>query len=97
LICMLFLLTDCWDRIEIDQRGFVVGVAIDYANASKHKFKGTYQIVVPSGLKQSSQGQSGSGSSGKAYFNLQLKVYLINRLPIMIPLIQELYKFWRKV
>ncbi|WP_261305671.1 Ger(x)C family spore germination protein [Paenibacillus andongensis] len=70
LLCIIFFLTGCWDRIEIDQRGFVVGVAIDYTNNSKHKFKGTYQIVVPSGLKQSSQGQSGSGSSGKAYFNL---------------------------
>lgn len=69
LICTLFLLTGCWDRIEIDQRGFVVGVAIDYTNTLKHKLKGTYQIVVPSGLKQSS-GQSGSGGSGKAYFNL---------------------------
>lgn len=70
LICIIFLLTGCWDRIEIDQRGFVVGVAIDYSNTQKHKFKGTYQIVVPSGLKQSSQGKSGSGSSNKAYFNL---------------------------
>ncbi|MDF2648608.1 MAG: hypothetical protein K0Q73_4413 [Paenibacillus sp.] len=70
LICFIFLLTGCWDRIEIDQRGFVVGVAIDYSDTLKHKFKGTYQIVVPSGLKQSSKGQGGSGGSGKAYFNL---------------------------
>lgn len=71
LCCALFLLTGCWDRIEIDQRGFVVGVAIDFnENRSKNKYKGTYQIVVPSGLRKSSQGQSGAGSPGKAYFNL---------------------------
>ncbi|MEW9701555.1 Ger(x)C family spore germination protein [Paenibacillus sp. SI8] len=65
------LLTSCWDRVEIDQRGFVVGVAIDQAepNDKNHKYTGTYQIVIPGGIKQSNRGASG-GSSGKAYFNI---------------------------
>ncbi|UJF35034.1 Ger(x)C family spore germination protein [Paenibacillus hexagrammi] len=63
------VLTGCWDRVEIDQRGFVTGVAIDKNQSKdKHKYKATYQLVSPSGLKQGSQG--GGGSTSKAYFNL---------------------------
>lgn len=77
------MLTGCWDRVEIDQRGFVVGVAIDKPTTGKEahdghsadRYRVTYQIVIPSAMKQSSgkSGGAGSGSgsgSGKAYFNI---------------------------
>ncbi|MFD0692869.1 Ger(x)C family spore germination protein [Paenibacillus sp. GCM10027628] len=73
LSCFILFATGCWDRVEIDQRGFVVGVAIDLALPnSKHKYFGTYQIVVPGGLKQTTSGPAGGGgsTSGKAYFNI---------------------------
>ncbi|AFH61824.1 Ger(x)C family spore germination protein [Paenibacillus caseinilyticus] len=76
VLIMPLALTGCWDRIEIDQRGFVVGVGIDRSTAKTvtrqtsggtDKYAGTYQIVVPSGLKQ---GNTQSGGGSKAYFNL---------------------------
>lgn len=73
-------LTGCWDYVEIEDRGFVIGVAIDLAEETdekldesegEYRYKGTYQFVVPSGL---SQGDSGQGSSSqKAYHNLVIE------------------------
>lgn len=80
LLLILFpaLLSACWDRVEIDQRGFVAGVAIDkepqkeessqkQGNASE--LIGTYQMLIPSGLR--SGGKEG-GSPGSAYFNMSV-------------------------
>ncbi|MBP1961511.1 Ger(x)C family spore germination protein [Paenibacillus aceris] len=72
--CTLTLLTGCWDRVEINQRGFVVGVAIDKPEGeSKSTYKGTYQMVVPGGLKLSSANSSSTNNNphaGQAYFNI---------------------------
>lgn len=86
LIFTLFLLlTGCWDRIEIEERGFVVGIAIDMPKTKeigkkqekespdKPKAKGRYvltqQMVVPGELSGSGNAQGGTGS-GKAYLNV---------------------------
>lgn len=65
------MLTGCWDRIEIEDRGFVVALAIDEPKhkkdegsqdkeASHHeKFRVTYQIVSPSGFAGQGGGQTG--------------------------------------
>ncbi|MDU0328996.1 MULTISPECIES: Ger(x)C family spore germination protein [Paenibacillus] len=65
-------LTGCWDRVEIEDRGFVVGAGIDLADeeeAQNGQFILTYQFVIPGGL-QAREGDSKNGSSSKAYFNL---------------------------
>lgn len=73
-------LTGCWDYVEIEERGFVIGVAIDLAEETdekldasegEYRYKGTYQFVVPSGLSQGDSGQG--GSSQKAYHNLVIE------------------------
>ncbi|MED3563660.1 Ger(x)C family spore germination protein [Bacillus xiapuensis] len=70
-------LSGCWDYVEIEDRGFIIGVAIDLVkktdkyqeNQEKdYRYKGTYQFVVPSGLSQGSTGQIGGGA--KPYNNL---------------------------
>lgn len=72
----LILLTGCWDRVEIEDRGFNIGVAIDLEEQrgeeveqpqGDYVFKGTYQLVVPRGLQQ---GEGGAGGATKAYQNL---------------------------
>jgi spore germination protein KC len=35
LICMMFILTGCWDRLEIEERAMILGVAIDKAPAKE--------------------------------------------------------------
>jgi spore germination protein len=79
---LLLILSGCWDRVEIDQRGFVVGVAVDMPsddqnkkNKTPTKYLGTYQIIVPINLKQSSGGGGSSGSESSSgsspFFNTQ--------------------------
>jgi spore germination protein len=77
LIILLFT-TGCWDRVEVEERGFVIGIAIDLAkqdneDEGKQRFLVTYQMVNPSGIS-GGNGGGGSGSSGgsglKAYFNI---------------------------
>jgi len=64
-------LAGCWDRVEIDQRGFVVGVGIDMpaeqedaadSQDTSLRYRGTYQIIKPSGLASTNGGSSGSTS-----------------------------------
>ncbi|WP_274654410.1 Ger(x)C family spore germination protein [Paenibacillus humicola] len=88
-IAVIFaLLAGCWDRVEIDQRGFVVGVAIDRspqnADPEKHysvgeRMLGTFQFIVPAGLKGSGSGEEGT-SATRSYFNLAVKESSINAL-----------------
>ncbi|WP_200411892.1 Ger(x)C family spore germination protein [Virgibacillus salexigens] len=69
-IFIIFLfLTGCWDRVEIEDRGFVVGSAIDLVDK---KSDGTYelmltnQVVVPSGIGTPME----SKGDQKAYMNI---------------------------
>jgi len=76
LLLLSILLTGCWDRVEIEERGFTVGVAIDIGEDGKveeqktsHVYKGTYQLVIPGGL---SQGSGTSSGNLPAFQNLSL-------------------------
>ncbi|MEH7461327.1 Ger(x)C family spore germination protein [Bacillus thuringiensis] len=62
-ICFVFVISGCSERQEIEERGFVVGVALDKGTNKDEKsettttsrsplVKGTYQIVLPSSLTQ---------------------------------------------
>ncbi len=73
MLASLFLvfLTGCWDQVQIEQRGFVLGAAIDLADAPSNddlSFALTYQIVAPGGMGGGkAQGQSGQQ---KPFFNV---------------------------
>lgn len=81
LVCTA-LLSGCWDRVEIDQRGFVIGVAIDapvqseqeHDGNARDKYRITFQIVIPSAIR-GGQGKSGGegGGQGKAYNNITVQ------------------------
>ncbi len=60
-------LAGCWDAIDLEDRGFIAGVAVDSAEeqGAKGTFELTNQFVVPAGLSNES-----SGGGGKAYRNL---------------------------
>jgi spore germination protein len=82
IVSMILLLTGCWDRVEIEERGFVIGAAIDMAKKKeaeeqaaqeeegkpqgKQRYVLTYQFVNPAGLQTSGQG----GGDGEAYVNI---------------------------
>ncbi|SHG88972.1 Ger(x)C family spore germination protein [Ornithinibacillus halophilus] len=75
----LVLLVGCWDDIEIEDRGFLSGVAVDLAGEQEEKlyFELTHQIVVPSGLGSTTQ-----PGGGRAFRNLSQtgeSIFKINR------------------
>ena len=71
-IVLLLFLTGCWDRTEIEDRGFVIGAAIDAPQQEnvekgaekeaedkpkgKQRYVLTTQMVVPAALTQGSGG-----------------------------------------
>lgn len=63
----LAILTGCWDRVEIEDRGFVVGTAIDAA-ADPDTFLLTFQFVVPNAMQGKSPAEGKGG--GNSYQNI---------------------------
>lgn len=85
ILSMLLIVTGCWDRVEIEERGFVIGAAIDITDGNKNEqshgdlsnggrkenYKLTYQFVVPGSFQGKGGGRSNGGVTGeKPYFNL---------------------------
>ncbi|GGF99483.1 Ger(x)C family spore germination protein [Paenibacillus abyssi] len=77
LMASTMLLTGCWDRVEIEERGFVLSVAVDEAAEKEgsadepkglQQFEVTYQFIIPTGLMKN--GKSGSSDGSSAYFNI---------------------------
>lgn len=69
-LLLLFLLTGCWDNIAIEERGFVVGSALDKANDEadgRDELILTNQFVIPPGI--GTNAISGNASSN-AFTNL---------------------------
>ncbi|WP_087974641.1 Ger(x)C family spore germination protein [Oceanobacillus rekensis] len=67
--CLLFVfLTGCWDSVEVEERAFNTGIAVDLAEEQGENttYEMTTQFVVPSGL-----GTAGEAGGGKAFRNLQ--------------------------
>lgn len=83
ILFLSMIITGCWDRVEIEDRGFVVGVGIDLVKQeSEHtgsnkpndqtgdEYNLIFQFVIPSGLQSKGGGESkGQGGEG-AFFNL---------------------------
>jgi spore germination protein len=77
-ILILLVLTGCWDRVEIEERGFVLGIGVDSIMETDMKMekgkppidenfvKLTYQVVIPAGLGSPTQG----GGDKQAYHNI---------------------------
>jgi spore germination protein len=86
MVSILIMLTGCWDRVEIEERGFVIGAAIDAPKKEdaergaeqeeKNKPKGkdryvmTYQFVNPGKLGSGAGQGGGGGESGDAFVNI---------------------------
>ncbi len=59
-LAALIAITGCWDRVEIEDRGFVVGSAID--EGEDGNFELTFQYIVPNEM----QGKSSEGGNTAA-------------------------------
>ncbi|TDF94115.1 Ger(x)C family spore germination protein [Paenibacillus piri] len=81
-LLMTMLVSGCWDRIEINERGFVIGVAIDEPHSEhaekanrlearnkpkeKQRYSVTYQVVIPQKL----QGGGKERTSDTSFMNM---------------------------
>lgn len=81
-----FLTAGCWDQVQIEERGFVIGVAIDFPRSTaaeekadreapdkpegRRRFLVTHQFVVPGGLVSGAQERGIQNSANQAFLNL---------------------------
>jgi spore germination protein len=74
VLVSLLIMTGCWDSIEIEQRGFVIGAAIDLEDQNKEEkgIKLTQQFVVPGAMSEATGGGGGKGE-GDAFQNIESK------------------------
>ncbi|WP_242774816.1 Ger(x)C family spore germination protein [Brevibacillus parabrevis] len=84
LVIVSALLAGCWDQVQIEERGFVVGIAIDAPRTKevekraakeaprkpkvKQRFLVTHQLVIPGGLIAGSQGGGGGQNTTNEAF-----------------------------
>lgn len=78
LCLLLILLTGCWDSINLEQRGFIVGTAIDLEemNGDRPTYSITDQLVLPTSF-----GNTDQGESNEPFLNLTMNgssIYRIN-------------------
>ena len=81
LICCCLLMAGCWDSIEVEERGFVTGIAIDLANekqaereidseSEQDQIKLTQQLLNPSSL--GSIQSNNTNTTSKSFRNISL-------------------------
>src|SRR5699024_2548974 len=65
---MLFFLTGCWDSINIEKRGFVIGTGIDLAESDGEQtiYTVTDQFVLPQSFGNSTE----STNDNQAFLNI---------------------------
>jgi len=84
IIASLIILVGCWDVVNIEERGFIIGSAIDLVDnddREQRELMMTNQIVVPAGMISPSL-ESGSGeepflnytTKGKSIFEMEEKM-----------------------
>jgi spore germination protein len=78
-LLLTFILSGCWDRLEIEDIGFVMAVALDPLEDKEQKeaqeknsnhsqmFTSTYQVAIPGLL---GGGDGGGGQADKPFFNI---------------------------
>lgn len=83
ILCIIFLLSGCWDSVNLEDRGFIVGTIIDIEDKDEMYpvFKITNQFVIPSGVGGSIEG---GGMNESAFINLTAKGASIHRVNNMI-------------
>ncbi len=62
LFCFMISVTACWDKLEIEKRAFILGIAIDKAE-EEGKVAVTFQIALP-------QAFGAEGGDTEAYWNI---------------------------
>ncbi|MDR6226204.1 Ger(x)C family spore germination protein [Desmospora profundinema] len=71
LVIAVTLLTGCWDRREINELAFVMGLGIDQVKVDeKTRFRVTHQILEQQNQPQDPQGGGGGGGGARTFENI---------------------------
>ncbi|QKY71446.1 Ger(x)C family spore germination protein [Lentibacillus sp. CBA3610] len=96
---IIVVLSGCWDRVEIEDRGFIIGSAIDSpedSGADENAVTMTNQFVVPSGLGGPSQGSpdkqafANITARGKSLFAIQREMATLSSRSPFFPHLQTI-------
>lgn len=81
LLPLLLFMTGCWDRLEIEERGFVIGVAIDLVDKDNNDptVELTSQFVIPGGIGAPTQGGKEDQSPYMNFSETGKSLFSINR------------------
>ncbi|WP_194841372.1 Ger(x)C family spore germination protein [Salinibacillus xinjiangensis] len=66
LIFCLFVLTGCWDRVEVNDLAFVTATGID--KIEENKFRAAVQVPLPGNMGGAGSSGGGGGSGGESPF-----------------------------
>jgi len=64
-LALTFLLTSCWDRVELENRAFVVAIAIDKAEKSENSETEEFEVSITVPLHKSENGEGEEDGSIK--------------------------------
>jgi len=72
VVCAVLIMSlcGCWNARELDQLGIVMGLGLDLPAQAPEKVEFTAQLVKPGEIGTTKNGGTGSGGSGKAYWNI---------------------------
>lgn len=70
LLCCIPLTAGCWDSIEVEERGFVTGIAIDLANES--------ESLPTSSVNEQNDSQNNEDNSNQSESKIKLTQQLLN-------------------
>lgn len=62
LVVLAFGLTGCWDRVEIDELGYILAIGVDKAPSGGHYY--TFWLAVPRKLAPTGPSGGGGGAGG---------------------------------
>lgn len=65
-ICLVPILSGCWDRTEINDLAFVVATGVD--KGANHQYRFSVQVPLPSSLGGAGSSGGGGGTSGEGPF-----------------------------
>src|SRR5690625_2738390 len=81
IFCLcLIILTGCWDTVSIEDRGFIVGTAIDLEEDGQGhpQLTVTNQMVLPEGMSAPSQGGGGQQETFLNISTISKSIYKVD-------------------
>nr|MBO2493472.1 hypothetical protein [Clostridia bacterium] len=91
-IIIAFIMTGCWDMVEIETNAFILGIGLDLSKdveGDEERIMVTYQIALPADmLVASGQGEGGGGGASTLNISIEAKNLMMAEQTLMSTLNQ---------